>query len=195
MTRRTVFFLLLSLFLGCTRTITEENQPYQYDSAYLGEYVTDSILQITFAPPIKWEAASSERFSTYDQRFNEIYPNQVSIRHLFNSPGNTNSFLTISTVVDWPEQGVEALQQFYEQDFKKMEGGGGKITHNTFEQNNLLVHSWKTEDQVLIRYKVIFMEKSRPVLQMDFNIPFPNYDKYTREQVESSIASVAPEKN
>ncbi len=193
MTRKSAFFLLINLLFGCTASISEDNQPFQYDPAYLGEYVSDSVLNVTFAPPIKWKASTLKDFSIYSRRLNQTYPNQVSVRHLFTSPGNTNSFLTLSAITGWPEQGLDAMKEFYRQDFKKIKGGGGKITYTTFEQNSLMVHSWKTEDQVLVRYKVLFMAKDQPVLQMDFNIPFPNYDEDTREQIESSIAAVTPQ--
>ncbi len=167
----------------------EDHHPYAYDPSFLGETIVDSLLGITFAPPIKWSVDSVEEMSPLNEVYNKNTPHKIKIRHHCSSPGTTNSYFTISEITDWPAEGVKKWNENYGS--TKSSGQNSRTSkYFQYSQAGMQVYEWKSVNQVLVIYHLLFMEKGRPICQMDFFIPYPNFDEDMETITESSIASL-----
>ena len=186
-----LLLLFTIIFISCGEEDKNKNDSSELKGALNDEVVIDENLNISYQIPLNWNQMPASLTEKFVARLSGKQKNNLIVYSpkSFYYDQESSSLLRVGNV-SLKDKSVQELLTIdnYIQQFKKY-NTDLTIERNNIQLNQIEIIQLKIEKGNHISYKIIFQNKVREIIQLDFSITKENIDKF-KSSIYASIKSI-----
>jgi hypothetical protein len=188
-----IVILLPLLFLACGSKDDSHEIPemeFLVNSDLLGTSIRDSLLNVTFNPPLPWEPLRNDVFAEAKRQLlsGQSDSDTISVipEYIF-LDDKLGSSLIVSTVRFRTDSGTDNIGRYHTS--LKEHFSVEDVLYSVYVKDGIYFHQYLLQNEEIINFKLLTQETDNTILQWDYVVPRNAYTFEVRA-IESSIGSI-----